>query len=172
MTVNGGLTLAGTTVMKLNGSTNDVLWVTNTLTFGGTLTVTNTGSALVAGSSFKLFNKPGAGSFSSLNLPSLNSRLGWTNRLNFDGSIGVVQLTSTQAVNLAPAGIAVQPSGTDLTLNWAADHVGWHLQVQTNRLGMGLGTDWWDIIGSETTNRWIFPIVTTNPSVFFRLNYP
>jgi len=172
MTVNGSLTLAGVTVMKLNRPSNDVLWVTNTLTFGGTLMVTNIGSALAAGDSFKLFSKPGTGSFNTLNLPSLSSGLAWTNKLTVDGSIAVVQLALTHVISQTPTSIALQSSNTNLILNWAADHMGWHLQAQTNHLGMGLGTDWWDVIGSESTNRWIFPIVTTNPSVFFRLIYP
>lgn len=167
MTVTGNLTLAGTTVVKLSRPANDMFSVSNALIFGGTLRVTNVGAALAAGDSFKVFSKPGVGTFSTLILPALGSGLGWTNRLTVDGTLAVVR-----TVSLAPASLALQSSRTGLVLNWATDHKGWHLQVQTNPFNTGLGTDWWTIAGSDVTNCWLLPLDTTNPSVFFRLSYP
>ena len=110
--------LNGATFMELgkNGSvqTNDVLQVVGALTYGGTLTVSNLGpTALAAGDRFQLFSATSfAGSFTSLDLPALNTGLGWTNKLLVDGSIEVV------SVSVAPpsfAGIAV--SGTNVVIS-------------------------------------------------------
>ncbi|NOS68581.1 MAG: hypothetical protein HOP33_01445 [Verrucomicrobia bacterium] len=170
LTVNGNLTLAGTTAMQLNRAnspSNDVIVVVNALAFGSTLTVSNTGPALVAGNSFKLFSKPGTGTFSTVTLPALGAGLAWTNKLATDGSIAVMQ-----TVNLTPTNIDLEWNSTSLTLNWPADHTGWRLQSQTNNLNTGLGTNWWNVAGAEATNRWSVPVNTINQSVFFRLIFP
>jgi len=62
-------------------------------------------------------------------------------------------------------------SAGSLTLSWPADHTGWMLQVQTNSLGKGLGTNWVDVPGSTSTNTVSLPIVTANGTVFYRLKY-
>ena len=45
------------------------------------------------------------------------------------------------------------------------------MQIQTNALNHGLGTNWVTIAGSSTTNQMSFPIDATDGSVFFRLIY-
>src|SRR5258707_849724 len=71
--------------------TSDQIQVAGTLTYGGTLTVSNIGvSELAAGDRFQLFLAPSyAGSFTSLTLPPLGPRLEWKNNLLVDGSIVV-----------------------------------------------------------------------------------
>jgi hypothetical protein len=59
-----------------------------------------------------------------------------------------------------------------LTLSWPADHIGWHLEAQTNSLTSGLGTNWVTVANSATTNQVAIPLNLTNGSVFFRLVYP
>jgi hypothetical protein len=71
----------------------------------------------------------------------------------------------------SPTILAAISSGR-LRLNWPQDHTGWTLQVQTNSLKTGLGTNWVDVTNSSVTNRLIFPFNATNGSVFFRLKYP
>jgi alpha-L-rhamnosidase len=68
--------------------------------------------------------------------------------------------------------ISFQLAANNLTLGWPADHIGWRLQVQTNKSGEGLGANWSDVTGSTTTNQWNIPIDPTNGSVFYRLAYP
>lgn len=46
------------------------------------------------------------------------------------------------------------------------------LEVQTNSLAAGLGTNWVTVDGSTGTNQMIIPLNTTNGSVFYRLVYP
>ena len=84
-----------------------------------------------------------------------------------DGTIGVVASLSTSPVTLT----AVQ-SANSLTLTWPADHTGWRLQVQTNPLSAGLGTNWFDLGGTATTNSWLVQPDTGNGSVFYRLIFP
>jgi hypothetical protein len=59
-----------------------------------------------------------------------------------------------------------------LTLTWPADHIGWELQVQTNNLSNGLGTNWVNVSGSTTTDQVSIPMNPTNGCVFYRLVYP
>jgi hypothetical protein len=86
--------------------------------------------------------------------------------------------TNTYTVNvlLQPSQTVLQltnsVSGSTLTLNWPPDHVGWRLQVQTNSVGQGLGTNWVDVVGATATNQMIMPINTANGCVFYRMIYP
>jgi hypothetical protein len=86
--------------------------------------------------------------------------------------------TNTYTVNvlLQPSQTVLQltnsVSGSTLTLNWPPDHVGWRLQVQTNSVGQGLGTNWVNVANSTTTNQMIMPINPANGSVFYRMIYP
>jgi hypothetical protein len=78
----------------------------------------------------------------------------------------------TQVMATNPTYITVQVTGNNLTLNWPSDHIGWRLQVQTNELAQGLGTNWADVAGSTGTNQMNIPINPASSSVFFRLIYP
>jgi hypothetical protein len=76
-----------------------------------------------------------------------------------------IQTTSTPiSVNLV--------GGNSLQLTWPTDHIGWTLEVQTNSLSTGLGTNWVRIASSTATNQVSVPIVPANGSVFYRLVYP
>jgi hypothetical protein len=75
-------------------------------------------------------------------------------------------------VNTTPTNIVSTVSGNTLTLAWPADHLGWHLQAQTNALTAGLGTNWVTIPGSDTINSINFIINPAKPAVFYRLTYP
>jgi hypothetical protein len=166
----GTLALGGTTVMELNKSSspsNDLVVATGTLTYGGTLIVTNLGPAMSAGDRFTLFSPVGNGSFDNVVLPVLSGGLGWTNNVTVDGSVSVVQV-----INPNPINITTQVSGGNLTLGWPADHTGWQLQVQTNSANVGLSTNWTAVAGSTVTNQWIVPINPANAAVFYRLALP
>ena len=94
LTISNTLAIAGTTVFTLNRdsvpSAGKISGI-STLTQGGTLTVNNAGAALQLGDSFVLFNTANyTGNFTTLNLPALNSGLGWSNSLSVNGSLVVV----------------------------------------------------------------------------------
>jgi hypothetical protein len=95
LTVQGRITLAGTTVIQLNrnNSTNsDRLVSTYPITFGGALLVTNIGAALALGDTFTLFSSAGgyAGSFTNIVLPVLTGTNIWiTTNLAVNGTVSV-----------------------------------------------------------------------------------
>jgi autotransporter-associated beta strand protein len=107
---SNNLTLASTsqTTMKLkktgNTLSNDLLSGINTLTCGGTLTVTASGDALAAGDSFQLFSATTfSGTFSSVTLPALAGGLTWdTSRLYIDGSISLGKKPQTITFGALP----------------------------------------------------------------------
>ncbi|TAL04761.1 MAG: carbohydrate-binding protein [Verrucomicrobia bacterium] len=88
-----------------------------------------------------------------------------------NGGLGSVTNTATLTL-LNPTNLTAHWNNDSLTLSWPLGYTGWRLQAQTNSLVAGLGTNWWNVTGSEGTNCWIVPIGVTHPSVFFRLAYP
>jgi hypothetical protein len=62
--------------------------------------------------------------------------------------------------------------GSSMTLSWPADHRGWLLQVQTNDLNAGLGTNWFTVQGTDSTNQMIISPSPANGPVFYRLVSP
>jgi hypothetical protein len=170
LTVNGAVALNGITAMELSKSgatrTNDAVVGITTLTMGGTLNVTTSGTALAGGDTFRLFNAASyAGIFAAVNLPTLASGLAWdTHNLAVNGTIAVV---STTAVSLVP-----NISGGNLNLIWPSDHIGWRLEVQTNNLTSGLGTNWFTWPNSAESTSASIPVNAANASVFLRLVFP
>ncbi len=119
LTVTSSATLGGTNVMKLDpaSGTNDVLSVGGTLTYGGTLNVTNLSGALAAGDSFKLFNASAyAGSFSTTNLPALGNGLVWDTSALTNGILNVVSKPAPYIAGFSLSGTNLVFSGTN---GWA-----------------------------------------------------
>ena len=162
----------GTTTLELNRGTtpNSDRIVSATNIFGGTLTVVNTGAALVQGDTFTLFTSlTNRGAFAITNLPALATGLGWSNSLAINGKLTVVVAYTP---NPNPTNITSSVANGVLTLAWPADHTGWRLQVQTNGLASGLGTNWVNVAGATTTNQVAIPVNSANGAVFYRLVYP
>ncbi|MGH7951973.1 MAG: beta strand repeat-containing protein, partial [Limisphaerales bacterium] len=180
--VNAGLptgTLAVTGGIELGGAVNINISATNAPNSGeisapsitvdstATLTVTNLGPEV--GATFHLFSQAvDTNKFVSITLPTLTGTNSWQNNLAVDGTITLV---APPLVNLTPTNIVASVSGGNLTLSWPADHVGWHLQTQTNSLDVGISTNWVDVPGAELTNQVTIPINPTNGAVFFRMTY-
>ena len=99
LAIDNSLSLAAgaAVAMEINKSTaaSDLVNGLTTVTYGGTLSVTNLAGTLAAGDWFTLFSAGSyAGSFSTINLPTLPAGLRWdTSELTVNGSIRVV-LTS------------------------------------------------------------------------------
>ena len=66
--------------------------------------------------------------------------------------------------------LAAHVSGDLLDISWPV--AGGHLQAQANGTGVGIGTNWVNVPGSDTTNRVVVPIDPANGSVFYRLALP
>jgi len=129
LTFGSGLTLAGTAAMDINKSgvtlTTDNAAVTGTLAYGGTLTVTAGGDALVLGDSFTPFTAGTfSGWFSTVTLPTLAPGLSWdTNNLATTGVLDIYTFTTTPLALSTPVGTAAVISSTKLA-NHAASSRG------------------------------------------------
>jgi len=170
-TIGGTLWATNLSVFSLNKTvspSNSLAVVAGTINVGGTLTVTNIGTggaaALAAGDSFKLFNKEVTGSFATV-LPTPPANTAWTNKLTQDGSIALYALPTTPTAT----NISYTFSGGEMVLTWP-NGVGWNLQVQTNTLAIGLGTNWTTVSGA--TSPFTNTVGTANGAVFYRLTYP
>ena len=56
-----------------------------------------------------------------------------------------------------------------IQFNWATDHIGWRLMINTNSLSQ---PNWIAVTNSETTNQMWLPMDSSQAGVFFRLVYP
>lgn len=173
LTISNGLNLAGNLLIELDKNAspaNDTVSVTGTLTNSGSgvVTMVNLGTnALLAGDRFYVFNQP----LLNGDVLSVASDGGvvWSNRLAVDGSLEVLRV-----VNLDPTQLAATAASGELELSWPADHVGWRLLTQTNRLEQGLSLDlhdWGTVAGSLVTNHVSIPLENW-PAGFYRLVYP
>jgi hypothetical protein len=79
---------------------------------------------------------------------------------------------AAQPVSLTPPRLTFATVSGQFRINWPQDHVGWELQVQTNRPGAGFGTNWVTVPGSGSSNQMTFPFDAAQSGVFFRLVYP
>ena len=91
---------------------------------------------------------------------------------NSYGESGPSSEVSTHPVVTTPPQIALSNSGGQMQLGWPTDHLGWRLEVQTNDLGAGLGTNWVVVPNSAATNQVSLPIGPGAGAVFYRLVYP
>ena len=81
-----------------------------------------------------------------------------------------IQLTPEPSLTSPQLGWRV--ANGQLQISWPVDHYGWHLVMQTNPPGAGLGTNWITAPGSQATNIFNVPMNLSNGSAFFRLTYP
>jgi fibronectin-binding autotransporter adhesin len=174
LTLNGPVSVSGTVLLRINRtnspSSDGLIASTVTINPGATLTVNNIGSTnLVAGDTFTLFSTAVSG-FSVTNLPALpNSNLAWTNKLAVDGTIAVYSTIVGPSGSEALTNSFNAASGV-LSLSWPANK-GWRLQMQTNSLAKGLGTNW-VYVTDGTVSSTNISINAANSSVFYRLTYP
>jgi hypothetical protein len=113
--------LQGNVVMEITknpvpmGLAYDQITVEGTLTYSGSLIVTNLGSKpLAAGESIKLFNATAySGSFSQLSLPPISPELTWTNKLLVDGSLEVTGVPLPMFASITVSGTNVILTGTN-----------------------------------------------------------
>ena len=169
----GASSLSGNLALNLNRTnvqtSSKLVSTDGTITYGGTLSVSNIGPALHVGDVFQLF--PSAvTAFTGISLATTDSHLftyTWENDVASLGSIKVLTVQPPVGTN-----ILFSVSGSTLTLSWPADHLGWTLQTQTNTLAVGLGTNWVNIPGTASVISTNLAIGRTNGSVFFRMISP
>jgi fibronectin-binding autotransporter adhesin len=113
LTLTNNVILSGSssTLIEIRKSllTNDLLDVGGTLSYGGTLIVSNLSGSFTAGDSFKIFDAATyAGSFVSSNLPSLPANLSWDmSSLITNGTLRVI----TNNVVLGPQALTWKGDG-------------------------------------------------------------
>ena len=144
-------------------------------------TVAVTGNLALTNVTFNITNTPGFGTgtytlFTYTGTKNGTFTLGST-PANFNYMLtnitGQIQLVvSTTGPSLTPVSLVTSNNAEQLQLSWPQDHIGWSLQIQTNGLAKGLGTNWVVVPGSSSTNSVTVPVVQTNESVFLRLVYP
>ena len=163
-TINNSLNLnAGSTtfveVDATSGLSDQVQGLTS-VSYAGTLVVTNLTGTLANGQSFQIFNASGtkAGTFSSI-IPAPSADLGW----KFDPATGMLSVITQPAITFSQTG----PNTLQVSWNGA----GFHLQAQTNSMGVGLGPIWHDYPGGASSPVFV-PIVPAYGSVFLRLVSP
>jgi len=152
--LSGGASYLGNTVvnagalqLNLAGTSPGALYLTNgaslNLTSGGTYTV----GALYT-NNVALPN----GIYTSGNLPGF--------------------ITGTNALQVMSIAIGYSLSGSNLTLSWPANYLGWFLQEQTNALTVGANANWVDLAGSANVTSTNIAISPATPTAFFRLRSP
>jgi fibronectin-binding autotransporter adhesin len=125
LTVSNGIALGGTTFMRVakTGGSNDLLRSTSgSITYGGTLVVSNAVGTLVGGESFKLFNASSyLGAFTSIIPATPGAGLSWnTNNLSLSGTISVIG-GSNPTTNAAITKVTVQ--GTNMLVHGTNNNV-------------------------------------------------
>jgi fibronectin-binding autotransporter adhesin len=117
LTISNTLSLSGATMIELNktGLTNDSISGLTSVTFGGSLVVTNLAGTLAGGDSFKIFAANSCvGAFAALVPATPGPGLGWnTNTLASDGTLRV----NSSGV-AAPTALAAAPAYGMINLSW------------------------------------------------------
>jgi autotransporter-associated beta strand protein len=150
---NGTLTLSAATVLKVN-NTGSALGL-------GTYTLIGTNAnGAVAGTLPTSFAVTGGGVQGA-----------YQASLAFSSS-NTLNLVVSSGVNSNPTNIVFGVTNNQLYLSWPADHTGWTLQAQTNRISVGISTNWVNVGGSSGTDQVVIPIALTNGCVFYRLILP
>ena len=166
LTITNALTLSAgsTNLMELDKSagTNDVV-VADTVSYGGTLVVTNLAGTLAVGDTFKLFT---AGSHSN-NFAGVVLQ-GDTLKAQFDPASGILLIVPGTVTT--PTNISFSFSDGTLALSWPASHLGWY--AQSNSVSIVDSNAWQDIPGSQSVTSLVIPVEPTTPKVFYRLRNP
>ncbi len=172
LAVGGNLTLAGNLAIEVDKTlspSNDMVTVAGTLnnTGSGTLTVWNLGAVgLVAGDSFRIFNKPllnGA----ALRIVSAGGEV-WTNKLALDGSIAVLPATNPPPAPTALAATSV--TSNSFTANWnsSAGATGYRLDVSTNSLFSSFVSGYQDLDAGNVLS-WNVSGLSWSPTNYYRV---
>ncbi len=115
------IALNGTTLIKLDGTSNDVVEADGAIAYGGTLSLQNiSGTNLAAGDSFQVFNAANySGSFASITPTAPGPGLAWDTTQLSSGTISVMTSPATgptiSSANLSAGNIVL--SGTGGTAN-------------------------------------------------------
>ena len=128
--------------------------------------------ALISGGSYSALGSTGATNFQDTAVANGSFYFYVVTATNRAGESANSIEVSAQPESLVPPQLGVTIGGNQIEFSWPSDHIGWHLEAQTNSLNAGLGTNWTLVAGSSATNQMTLPVDVGNESVFFRLGYP
>ena len=172
------LSLSGATLnlsLTNNGNPATAPVIVDVFNASGAVNLGVTGNQLTTGQ-FALISYTGSiggDGFPALNLASLPAGVsGYLSNNPANLSVDLVITNAPVYVSTNPTNITTTVVGNTLTLSWPADHAGWHLQVQTNALATGLGTNWVTIPNSNLSNSYTNTLNPANGTVFYRMVYP
>lgn len=163
LTLNTPPVFNGTNFMEIdrNGGSplaDKIVLTSGTLTYGGTLAVSNAGAALLGGETFTLYLAPAyAGTFASSNLPALSAGMNWfTGALVTNGTIKVNRRPAADPLTYTNVAPAVLPVSFATLMANATDADGDALGVAGVNLvstnGIALTTNATSIIYSNRAN--------------------
>ncbi len=100
-------------------------------------------------------------------------------RLNITGNNGdssglqlaEMAFTFASLPTLSSIPLRASLENNSLSIHWPSEQIGWRLEMQTNALETGLGTNWIFVPDSNGTNRITVPI-SPSRNAFFRLAFP
>ncbi len=172
---SGGLTINGQSggLVALNGTST---YTGNTVVNAGTLDLVNpvlpsATTLMVNNGSLLELDYATTNTITGLVIGGVSQAKGVYNSANSPTLIsgpGSLLVGVTIASN--PTNLTFSLSGTNLTVSWPSDHLGWILQEQTNALNSGL--PWLDLPGTATVTSTNIPINPALPRVFFRQRHP
>jgi autotransporter-associated beta strand protein len=172
----GGLTKAGAGTLTLsdaNTYTNATIVNAGVLDLQQPSLSTNAAVTIAGGATLKL-DFAGTNIVSGLIVNGVSKPAGVYNSSTDPGFLaGTGSLQILGSVSTIPVPITFGVSGSTLTLSWPSDHLGWHLQAQTNGPGGGVNaTNWVILPGSDAVTSTNLTIDPTSGNVFFRMVYP
>ena len=86
-----------------------------------------------------------------------------------DNTVFLDNVQLALAPSLGPPKLGCAVANGEIQISWPPDHAGWSLQMQSNPLEQGLGTNWITLPGTNLTNYYGCPISLAGGSVYFRL---
>jgi len=170
-TVNNDLSMSAETALNYQLGTNAATTaVKGNLTMGGSVNI-SAGNGFTNGD-YTLFTCTGTLTGSLPTLGSTPSGYDYAFDTSHAGQVNLDVTSTSSGPSLNPTNITFRVMANQLQLSWPQDHLGWQLQVQTNSLSIGLGTNWVTVPDSASVTATNMLIVPANGSVFYRLVYP
>ena len=169
LTVSNNLTLPAANVFNYVLGTNVATAVVKgRLTLGGQINIV-AGGGITSGN-YTLMTYTG---LLGGNLPALGAVPANFNCSLDTNTAGLVKLmVNAPPPSLTATNITWLRNGNQLQLSWPPDHLGWRLEVQTNGVADGLGTNWVTVPDSTNVYQTNFVIDPGAGSVFYRIAYP
>lgn len=169
LTVSNNLLLTSATPLTyILGTNASTVAVKGNLALGGTASIA-AGNGFTNGT-YTLLTYTGALSGSQPTLGSVPT--GYNCAINTSTAGQVNLIVTASSPSLTPPNLNFHLSGSQLQLSWPLDHLGWQLQIQTNSLKAGLGSNWVTLPASSNVVSTNILINPANGSVFLRLVYP